>query len=69
MGGMDAMIDSGVGYSLNAPIMKAVNIFVKWLTGKEIPTHGTLWPGPSGWLFQLNTEIPTGCATPKGTAT
>jgi hypothetical protein len=69
MGGMNAMIDSGVGYSLSAPIMKAVNIFVKWLTGKEIPTHGTLWPGPSGWLFQLTTEIPTGCATPKGTAT
>jgi hypothetical protein len=69
MGGMNAMIDSGVGYSLSAPIMKAVNVFVKWLTGKELPTSGTLWRGPSGWLFNLTTEVPTGCATPKGAST
>jgi hypothetical protein len=64
-GTIEAMLDTGVGYSLPGWVTDAINFFLKPLTGHEIESAGSLLKMPSFGLFHGNTQVPGGCATSK----
>jgi hypothetical protein len=63
-----ASIDSGVGYQLPGPIVDFVNAVLSLFTKYRMDKDGVLIPGYKGTLFQINEDIPTGCAGLSGGA-
>ena len=61
-------IDSGVGYQLPGPIVDFVNTILSLFTKYRMDKDGLLIPGYKGTLFQINEDIPTGCAGFSGGA-
>jgi hypothetical protein len=64
-GTIEAFIDTGVGYSLPGWATDAINVFIAPFTSKRIDRAGSFLKGPSQGLFQIVTQVPAGCATPK----
>lgn len=64
-GTIQAFIDTGVGYSLPGWATDAINVFIAPFTSKRIDRAGSFLKGPSQGLFQIVTQVPAGCATPK----
>jgi hypothetical protein len=65
-GTIEINLDTGVGYSIPKWVTDAINIFLSPFTSKRVDAAGTFLRGPSNQLFQHVTQIPEGCATPKG---
>jgi hypothetical protein len=65
-GTIEADIDSGIGYSIPGWVTDAINFFISPFTDKKIDRAGTFMRGPSKPIFQIVTQIPDKCATPKG---
>ncbi|HEY2683113.1 MAG TPA: hypothetical protein VGI93_06375 [Steroidobacteraceae bacterium] len=63
-----ATIDSGAGYQLPAPFVAIVNGILSVFTKYRMDKEGTLKQGWGGPLFQINQDIPTGCAGLSGKA-
>jgi hypothetical protein len=64
-----ATIDSGAGYQLPAPFVAIVNGILSIFTKYRMDKEGTLKQGWGGPLFQINQDIPKGCAGLSGNAT
>lgn len=65
-GTIETYIDAGLGYSLPQWLTTAVNFFLSPFTKKKVNPVGSLIKAPPVRLFSGNTQIPGGCATPKG---
>ncbi len=65
-GTIETYIDAGLGYSLPQWLTTAVNFFLGPFTKKKVNPVGSLIKAPPVRLFSGNTQIPGGCATPKG---
>ncbi len=64
-GTIEAYIDSGVGYAIPQWVTDAINVFLSLVSNIQINRVGSFIPGPSQRLFHGDTQIPSGCATPK----
>ncbi|HEX3892088.1 MAG TPA: hypothetical protein VHZ28_09455 [Terracidiphilus sp.] len=65
-GTIEIDLDTGVGYSIPKWVTDAINIFLSPFTSKKVDPSGTFMRGPTRQLWQHVTQIPEGCATPKG---
>lgn len=65
-GTIDINLDTGVGYSIPKWVTDAINFFLGPFTSKRVEPAGTFLRGPTRQLYQHVTQIPEGCATPKG---
>ena len=65
-GTIETYIDAGLGYSIPQWLSTAVNFFLGAFTKKKINPVGSLFKAPPVRLFSGNTQVPGGCATPKG---
>ena len=64
-GTIEAFLDSGVGYAIPQWVTDAINFFLKLVSNIQIDRAGSFIKGPSQRLFHGDTQIPSGCATPK----
>ena len=64
-GTIETYIDAGLGYSLPKWLSTAVNVFLGLFTKKRIDPVGSIIKAPPARLFNGDTQIPGGCATPK----
>jgi hypothetical protein len=64
-GTIEAYLDSGVGYAIPQWVTDAINFFLRLVSDIQIDRAGSFMPGPSQRLFHGDTQIPSGCATPK----
>lgn len=61
-----ATIDSGVGYKLPTAVVALVNNVLSLFTKYRMDQEGTLIQGWGGKLFDINEDIPAGCADLSG---
>jgi hypothetical protein len=64
-----ATIDSGAGYQLPGPFVDIVNVILSAFSKYRMDKEGTLKSGWGGPLFQINEDIPAGCAGLSSKAT
>jgi hypothetical protein len=64
-----ATIDSGAGYQLPAPFVAVVNGILSVFTTYRMDKEKTFLKGWGGPLFEINQDIPVGCAGLSGNAT
>jgi hypothetical protein len=64
-GTIAAFLDSGVGYAIPEWVTQAINLFLSLVTDFRIDRAGSFLEATPQRLFHGDTEIPSGCATPK----
>jgi hypothetical protein len=64
-GTIEAYLDSGVGYAIPQWVTDAINFFLRLVSDVQIDRAGSYIKGPAQRLFHGDTQIPSGCATPK----
>ena len=65
-GTIEVVLDSGVGYAIAPFIVDAVNYVLSFVTDARVDRVGSILKGPHTGLFHGCTQIPSGCASPKG---
>jgi hypothetical protein len=65
-GTIEASLDYGIGYQLNKTFVDAINAVLSLFTSYRLEYVGTIAQSKLVRLFHGNTQIPGGCATPKG---
>jgi len=65
-GTIEASLDYGIGYQLNKAFVDAINAVLSLFTSYRLEYVGTIAQSKLVRLFHGNTQVPGGCATPKG---
>lgn len=65
-GTIEVVLASGVGYAIPQWAADAVNYVLSFVTDVRIDRVGSIVKGPQTGLFHGCTQIPNGCASPKG---